>query len=257
MTVCDREALLCERDLGGGLRVEVYNSPEEASRAVAGDFLGRALDGRLVAGFATGGTPERFYDELGRRAAAEGACLREVVGFNLDEYLGLAADDVMSYSHYMHSKLYQHVAMAQIHLMDGLTANPEEECARYERAIAEAGGIDWQLLGIGGNGHLGFNEPGSPRDSRTRVVALAERTRSDAAPAFGGLDKVPTQAMSMGLGTILEGRQLVMMAWGKGKAGIVERALTGPVSEEVPASFLQEHGAARVILDRESGAWLL
>jgi glucosamine-6-phosphate deaminase len=129
-------------------------------------------------------------------------------------------------------------------------------CAAYEDSIRAAGGIDFQLLGIGRTGHIGFNEPGSPRDSRTREIELDPITRQDAAPSFGGLDQVPTHAISMGCGTILEARKIALLAWGRGKAEIVKEALTGPISDRVSASFLQEHGDATFYLDAEAGSAL-
>jgi len=129
-------------------------------------------------------------------------------------------------------------------------------CSAYEKAIRDAGGIDFQLLGIGRTGHIGFNEPGSPRDSRTRKVELDPITREDAAPAFGGLEKVPTHAISMGCGTILEARKIALLAWGSAKASIVKEALTGPISDQVSASFLQEHPDATFYVDAEAGSEL-
>jgi glucosamine-6-phosphate deaminase len=158
----------------------------------------------------------------------------------------------------MQRELFGHVDIPaeNIHIPDGSPTDIEAHCATYERAIREAGGIDFQLLGIGRTGHIGFNEPGSPRDSRTRQVELDPITREDAAPAFGGLDHVPTHAISMGCGTILDARKIALLAWGSGKAAIVNEALTGPVTDRVSASFLQEHPDATFYLDAEAGAGL-
>jgi glucosamine-6-phosphate deaminase len=136
------------------------------------------------------------------------------------------------------------------------SAGLEAHCKAYEDAIRAAGGIDFQLLGIGRTGHIGFNEPGSPKDSRTRMVELDPVTRQDAAPSFGGLEHVPTHAISMGCGTILEARKIALLAWGEAKASIVREALTGPITDRVSASFLQEHGDATYYVDSEAGAEL-
>src|SRR5690606_28120649 len=129
-------------------------------------------------------------------------------------------------------------------------------CAAYEDAIREAGGLDFQLLGIGRTGHIGFNEPGSSRDSRTRLVHLDEITRQDAAPAFGGLDHVPTHAITMGCGTILEARKIALLAWGEAKAAIVRDAIHGPITDAISASFLQQHPDATYYLDRDAASLL-
>lgn len=238
--------------------VRIQASAEEAVRELAGELrelIRRCQDEgrRAVLGLATGRTPLPLYSELIRLHREEELSFRNVITFNLDEYLGLPPDHPQSYRSFMREQFFDHVDIDPecTHIPDGMV--PEEEvvahCEAYERAIEEAGGIDLQILGIGRTGHIGFNEPGSPADSRTRRVALDEMTRSDAAPAFDGLAKVPTEAITMGCGTILAAARLRLMAWGANKAEILRKAFLGPVTAEVPASFLQEHEDVRLFLD--------
>jgi len=243
----------------------VFADAEEACRTLAAELVElvaaiHAAGRPAVLGLATGRTPLPFYAELIRLHRAGQLSFARIITFNLDEYLGLPADHPESYHSFMRRELFDHVDIADenVHIPDGMVA-PEHlaaHCAAYEDAIRAAGGIDFQLLGIGRTGHIGFNEPGSPRDSRTRRVELDPITRQDAAPSFGGLDQVPTHAISMGCGTILEARKIALLAWGSGKADIVKEALTGPVSDRVSASFLQEHGDATFYLDAAAGSAL-
>lgn len=247
------------------LPVRVFADRTEASRTLALEVaaLVRAINdsGRCaVLGLATGRTPLPFYAELIRLHEQGELSFAQVITFNLDEYLGLTGEHPESYRAFMSRELFDHVDIpaGNIHIPDGTVA-PEDlsaHCAAYETAIRNAGGIDFQLLGIGRTGHIGFNEPGSPRDSRTRQVELDPITRQDAAPAFGGLEHVPEHAISMGCGTILEARKIALLAWGKAKATIVHEALTGPVTDQVSASFLQEHADATFYLDAEAGSEL-
>ena len=244
-------------ELQSGLVVDVCDDAVEGCRVVADEVVALLAQGPKVLGLATGATPQGLYEELVRRHRAGLLSFAEVTSFNLDEYVGLDREHPESYWHFMQENLFRHVDVAAgaVHVPgsgNGTGASPAE----YEETIRQAGGLDWQLLGIGRTGHIGFNEPGSDRETRTRRVALAPETREDAAPAFGGLENVPEYAVSMGVGTILEARRIVMMAWGDRKAEIVERALCGDVGPEVPASYLQEHGNVRIVLDRDSGAWL-
>ena len=241
----------------------VFADRAEACRTLAAEVaeLVRSINaaGRpAVLGLATGRTPLPFYAELIRLHRAGELSFANVVTFNLDEYLGLPAGHPESYRAFMQRELFGHVDIPaeNVHIPDGSPADIAAHCAAYEKAIRESGGIDFQLLGIGRTGHIGFNEPGSPRDSRTRQVELDPITREDAAPAFGGLDHVPTHAISMGCGTILDARKIALLAWGSGKAEIVNEALTGPVTDQVSASFLQDHPDATFYLDAEAGAGL-
>ena len=211
-----------------------------------------------VLGLATGRTPLPFYAELIRLHREGKLSFANVISFNLDEYLGLPHGHPESYRTFMERELFSHVDMRpeNINIPDGTPEDIPARCAAYEKAIRDAGGIDFQLLGIGRTGHIGFNEPGSPRDSRTRKVELDPITREDAAPAFGGLEHVPTHAISMGCGTILEARKIALLAWGSAKASIVKEALNGPITDQVSASFLQEHPDATFYLDAEAGSEL-
>ena len=247
------------------LPVRIFPDRTAASRTLAEEVaaLVRTINdsGRpAVLGLATGRTPLPFYAELIRLHREGELSFARVITFNLDEYLGLPGEHPESYRAFMQKELFGHVDIPaeNIHIPDGMVgpAELETHCAAYEEAIRAAGGIDFQLLGIGRTGHIGFNEPGSPRESRTRRVELDPITRQDAAPAFGGLENVPEYAISMGCGTILEARKIALLAWGSAKAGIVREALTGPVTDQVSASFLQDHADATFYLDSEAGAEL-
>lgn len=250
------------------MTVDIFSKKSDGVNVVADgleDLIrARAAEGReAVLGLATGATPIPLYEELVRRHREEGLSFANVVSFNLDEYEGLDREHPESYWHFMQENLFKHVDIRPeaAHLPPGLYAAGEDEaaCAEYEEKIRQAGGLDWQLLGIGRTGHIGFNEPGAGAETRTRRVELAEVTRQDAAPAFGGIEKVPEFALTMGVATILEARQIVMVAWGEKKREILERAFRGEVSAVVPASFLQNHPNVHLILDTEAAeglSWL-
>lgn len=243
--------------------VDVFTGPQEACDAVArtiSDLIRKrdAEDKRTVLGLATGSTPLRLYRSLINLHRNEGLSFKNVVTFNLDEYLGLAPEHPQSYRHFMEQNLFAHVDIPaeQTHIPTGLVSDAEIPalCERYEEAIRAAGGIDLQILGIGRTGHIGFNEPGSSPASRTRSIELNAITREDAAPNFGGLDKVPTQAITMGIATILEARQIYLLAWGQNKAEIVARALYTEPTGTIPATFLQTHGNTRFCVDKEAAS---
>jgi glucosamine-6-phosphate deaminase len=208
---------------------------------------------RTVLGLPTGSTPIGVYRELIRLHREESLDFSNVVTFNLDEYWPMEKESIHSYRRFMRETFFDHVNIApeNIHIPDGTIPLRDTEafCEAYERAIEKAGGIELQILGIGRTGHIGFNEPGSPRDSRTRMVTLDPVTRQDAASDFFGEENVPLQAMTMGVGTILEARKIVIIALGEHKAPIVRKALEEPISEEVTASFLQTHRNATFALD--------
>lgn len=222
-----------------------------------------------VIGFATGGTPMGTYREL-IKMYNEGLDFSEVTTFNLDEYLGLGMDLSkpysldQSYRRFMYEELFNHINVKKenIHIPDGLTKNPEEECRKYEEEIKRVGGIDLQILGIGGNGHWAFNEPGSAFESRTRIIKLNEQTLNDNYEAFykkAGFtrDQMPHYAITMGIGTILEAKSVLMLANGSKKAEIISKALEGPITTEVTASAIQIFkGKATVILDEEAASML-
>ena len=241
--------------------IHIFDTPREAAQSLAAE-MAQAIraSGRIVLGLATGGTPIPLYQELVRLHREENLSFRHVTTFNLDEYLGLPREHPESYWAFMHRNLFDHIDVLpeNIHLPCGTVAaeDVESHCAEYEAKIHEAGGIDFQILGIGRTGHIGFNEPGTPIDARTLRIHLDEITRQDAAPAFGGIEHVPTEAITMGCGTILDARRIVLMAWGSQKAEIVRHAIKGPVTDQVSASFLQTHPQAAFYLDRESAAAL-
>src|SRR6266571_8017205 len=236
----------------------VFPSSQQASRHVAlmieslirqNNSAGRPT----VLGLATGSTPVGLYRELIRRHKEAGLDFSRVITFNLDEYFPMSPTDPHSYHRWMQETFFHHVNISptNIHVPDG-TIDPgeaEDYCAKYEQMIRRAGGIDLQILGIGRSGHIGFNEPGSTRHSRTRMVTLDPVTRRDAASGFFGEENVPHQALTMGVGTILEARKIVIMAFGEHKAAIVQRAVEGEITDAIAASFLQQHPDTTFILD--------
>ena len=243
----------------------VYESSREASRAVAGRIAAliqeRARSGRnAVLGLATGSTPVEIYNELVRLHREEGLSFANVVTFNLDEYWPMQPVALQSYHRFMREYLFDHIDInpENIHIPDGTVAaeNVADHCREYEEAIKQAGGIDLQILGIGRTGHIGFNEPGSGRDSRTRLITLDRITRMDAASDFFGEWNVPRKAITMGVGTILDSREIILLAFGENKAAIIRQAVEGPVTPTVAASFLQEHGKAEFVLDTAAAAEL-
>lgn len=219
-----------------------------------------ARKGRCVLGLATGSTPIGIYRELIRRHRAGEVSFAHVTTFNLDEYYGLPPDSLQSYHRYMRENLFDHVDIPreQAHVPDGTT--PREAlpaaCAAWEEAIREAGGIDFQILGIGRSGHIGFNEPGSGPETRTRLITLDRVTRKDAASDFFGEENVPREAITMGVATILDAREIALIATGEHKAGIVARAVEGEVSSAVAATFLQGHPGVTVYLDEAAAGEL-
>jgi glucosamine-6-phosphate deaminase len=214
----------------------------------------------VVLGLATGSTPLGIYRELIRLHREEGLDFSRVVTFNLDEYFPMDPATVQSYHRFMRENLFDRVNVPedQIHIPRGDLPRGaiDEHCAAYEQAIREAGGIDFQLLGIGRSGHVGFNEPGSATESRTRLVYLDTVTRADAASDFFGEENVPPEAVTMGVATILEAREIALIATGEHKAGIVRRAVEGEVSADVAATYLQDHPNATVWLDPAAAAEL-
>jgi glucosamine-6-phosphate deaminase len=236
--------------------VKCQTYPSEAALAAA---LGRIiLDtiGRLpgvVLGLPTGRTPLGLYAELTRLTAHDRVDWSEVRTFNLDEFVGLAAHEPGSYRAFMQERLFRHVNIRPAHIgfLDGTAHDVRVECERYERAIAAAGGIDLLILGIGGNGHIGFNEPAEALVARTHLVTLDAPTRAANALWFeGDLSRVPRQALTMGMATILNARAIVLIATGETKAEAVHAMLYGGVTTAVPASFLQLHPQVNVILDQ-------
>ncbi|MDR2676011.1 MAG: glucosamine-6-phosphate deaminase [Opitutaceae bacterium] len=247
------------------VRIHIHDSADEASRALAREIAAlirdRAAAGRrAVLGLATGSTPVRLYRELIRLHREEGLSFKNVVTFNLDEYYGLPRAHAESYWRFMHEQLFDHIDLdpAAINIPDGTVprAGVFEWCRAYEQKIRDAGGIDLQVLGIGRTGHIGFNEPGSGADSRTRLVTLDSMTRRDAASDFLGEAHVPRHAITMGVGTILDARRIVLLAWGGAKARVVADAAEKPPSESLPAGFLQRHPDAAFLIDRPAASEL-
>jgi len=245
--------------------VTVYPSSQLAAAAVAREIADlirvRASAGaQVVLGLATGSTPTGLYDELIRLHKDEGLSFKNVVTFNLDEYWPMNPDELQSYVRFMREHLFDFVDIdpKNIHIPDGTIAREEvaQFCANYERGIKVAGGLDYQILGIGRTGHVGFNEPGSPRDSRTRLITLDRVTRLDAASDFFGEWNVPRKAITMGVETILSARKVVLLAWGEGKANVIRRAVEGEITNQVAASYLQQHPNARIVLDQAAAAEL-
>src|SRR5438067_1556033 len=235
----------------------VYASSAVASQAVAQEIADlicakAAKKQNCVLGLATGSTPTAVYAELVRLHKEEGLSFKNVITFNLDEYYPMQRDELQSYHRFMRENLFDHVDIDKrnIHIPDGTIPREQvfEFCQNYEKQIREAGGIDLQILGIGRTGHVGFNEPGSPRDSRTRLITLDRVTRLDAASDFFGEWNVPRKAITMGVETILSARKVVLMAWGEGKAAVIRRAVEGEITAQVAASYLQQHPNDRIVL---------
>jgi glucosamine-6-phosphate deaminase len=240
------------------VKVTILPTPDAAC-ARAADAVAALLGDRpdAVLALPAGNTPRPVYAELARRHREEGLSFARATAFTLDEYAGVAGDHPASFRRALSDELYRYVDLPaeRIHALDGQAADPHAECVRYEHAIAAAGGLDLCLLGIGGNGHIAFNEPRSPFDSITRVVDLAPETRAAGAASFGD-DVVPSRALTMGIATILSARSCVLLAYGGGKAGVVARAIQGPPSPSLPASALQLHADAAFILDAAAASKL-
>ncbi|MBI4409276.1 MAG: glucosamine-6-phosphate deaminase [Gemmatimonadetes bacterium] len=237
------------------IREDFEDMSREAGRLVA-ERLRRKPN--LILGLATGGTPLGLYGELIRLHREEGLDFSKVTTFNLDEYVGLPPEHPQSYHHFMHENLFRHlnVDARYIHIPAGMATDVEAHCEWYEEAIRRTGGIDLQVLGIGANGHIAFNEPASSLGSRTRVKTLTLQTRQDNARYFGSVEKVPRYALTMGIGTIMEARELLLLASGEGKAEAIRAAVEGPITALVPASMIQMHGRAFVIIDRAAASRL-
>jgi len=215
---------------------------------------------KCVLGLATGSTPKTLYEELVRLHKEEGLSFKNVVSFNLDEYYPIDHDAIQSYNSYMQRHLFEHIDIdpKNIHIPNGEL--PKEQvkahCAAYEKMIEDAGGIDLQVLGIGNNGHIGFNEPGSSIHSRTRLITLENSTRLANSYEFANISEVPRMALTMGISTIMKAKQIVLLAWGPGKAPVIQRSVEGHVTEQVPASLLQQHHECSFIVDEAAASEL-
>jgi glucosamine-6-phosphate deaminase len=236
----------------------IIQSTDESAAALVARIVAHDLraNPHLVLGLATGKTMERVCRHLVHYHREAKLDFSLCSTFNLDEYVGLFPSDVNSYRHYMDEHLFRRVNidLRNTHLPNGLATNLEEECRRYEALIHRFGGIDLQLLGIGRAGHIGFNEPLSALRSRTRVKALTPTTLKQNASAFGGEDKVPRRAITMGVGTIIEARRCILLATGSSKAEVIAQAVEGPITSMVTASALQLHPRCTVVVDEEAAA---
>lgn len=228
---------------------------EAAARIAA---IIRRAGPRAVLGIATGSTPLPTYRELAALAARGELDLHALRAFALDEYVGLPAGHPESYTEVVRRTVTLPFGMSEdnVRVLDGSATDLDGAAVRFERLIAEAGGMDVELVGVGSNGHIGFNEPGSPSDSRTRLVELTERTRADNARYFATLDEVPTRALTQGLGTIGDSRAVIMVATGRQKAKAIAGVVEGMPSPDVPGSVLQQHRAATIIVDEDAASGL-
>lgn len=238
----------------------IIESTQEAASLLAAKMIAGLVRSKptAVLGLATGSTPLGLYRELARMHREEGLDFSKVTTFNLDEYVGLGPSHTASYHHFMQENLFKHVNIPaqNSHIPNGLSKDIPETCDAYELSIRQAGGIDLQILGIGSDGHIGFNEPSSSLASRTRIKTLTPRTRSDNAPFFAPGEEVPHHVITMGIGTILETRQVLLLGFGAKKADALASAIEGPISPLVPASALHFHPKAHAILDEAAASKL-
>nr|WP_275983903.1 glucosamine-6-phosphate deaminase [Paenibacillus hamazuiensis] len=237
----------------------IVTETEHFDRTAAGFVSGYIrMKPDAVLGFATGSTTVGLHRELARMHLEEGLDFSQVYSFNLDEYAGIPWEHPKSCRCRMEEQLFRHVNIRRerIEFLNGAAADPEAECVRFARAIDACGGIDLQVLGIGTNGHIAFNEPGTPFDSRLRVVPLAQQTIGDKSAFFGGEELVPRCGITMGLMDVMRCKRNVLLARGADKADIIRRSLRGPVTVDVPASVLQLHPQLTVILDKAAAAGL-
>ncbi len=247
------------------MHTEIFEHSDIASIAVAREIASlirykQSRAERCILGLATGSSPLKVYDELVRLHKEEGLSFSNVVTFNLDEYYPMNPESMHSYWHFMHEHLFNHVDInpTNINVPNGQVEVRDvyQYCMSYEDKIRSYGGLDFQLLGIGRTGHVGFNEPGSHIKSLTRLITLDHLTRADAAPEFRGMDNVPKRAVTMGIETIKQANRIILLAWGHKKAPIVNEMLEGQISSAVPATFLQEHPNVTTVLDKEAASEL-
>ena len=243
----------------------IFKSSEIASKIVAQEIANiirekQSKNKTCVLGLATGSSPIKVYEELIRLHQEEKLSFHNVITFNLDEYYPMEKDNIESYHYFMHENLFKYIDIKpeNIHIPNGMIAqeNLDQYCLEYEAAILNAGGLDFQLLGIGRTGHIGFNEPGSHSNSGTRSITLNHITRVDAASSFLGINNVPRRAITMGIGTIKKAKRIVLLAWGENKASIIKKTIEGDISSQVPATYLQIHNNTTFVLDTEAASEL-
>jgi glucosamine-6-phosphate deaminase len=243
----------------------IFKNSVEASKVVAEEIAQlirtkQSNNESCVLGLATGSSPIRVYEELVRMHREDGLSFNNVISFNLDEYYPMTKENRQSYHYFMHEHLFNHIDIKpeNINIPDGTVALKKlnQYCIDYDLKIKQSGGIDFQLLGIGRTGHVGFNEPGSHINSGTRIITLDHITRVDASSDFNGIDNVPKRAITMGVSTILKSKRNVLMAWGQNKANIIKRTIQGDISSDVPATFLQHHSNATFVLDQSAATEL-
>ncbi len=240
------------------MQIKQFDSVNELTTAVAKEIIESVkANPKLVLGLSTGSSPIGVYSAMVRDHKENGTSYKEVTTFNLDEYVGLEPSDVNSYRHFMNEQLFDHIDIPkeQTHVPMGI-GDLVDNCKKYEEKIRAAGGIQLQLLGIGTNGHIAFNEPGASFDSLTHIEQLTEDTVSANVKFFKSEDQVPRQAITMGIQSILNCRRIILMAYGAKKAKVVKEMVEGPISPAVPASVLQKHGDVTLFLDNESTALL-
>jgi glucosamine-6-phosphate deaminase len=239
--------------------MEIIIQPDaEAASLIAARHIARIVRDKpnAVLGLATGSTPLAMYRELVRLHREQGLNFSGVTTFNLDEYVGLPPEHPASYHAFMEEHFFSkvNVARERIHIPDGMTSHVPAFCKKYEDQIRAAGGIDLQVLGIGGDGHIGFNEPSSSLASRTRIKTLTAQTRQDNAPFFAKPEDVPFHVITMGVGTIMDAREVLLLAFGEKKAAAISAAVEGPITAMNPASILQMHPVAKCIIDEPAAA---
>ena len=241
------------------MRIIIAKDYEEMSKRAANIMAGQIyLKPNTVLGLATGSTPIGMYKELVRMYNEEGLDFKDVKTFNLDEYVGLPESDVNSYHYFMNSNLFSHVNLKKenINVPNGNAKDMEKEFTDYENKINAAGGVDLQVLGIGNNGHIGFNEPELKFEAATHLVSLNEGTIKANSRFFKSIDEVPKQAVSMGIKTIMRAKKIILLANGKGKAQAIYNTVLGAITPEVPASVLQLHPDTTIIVDEEAASMI-
>ncbi|MFF5400856.1 glucosamine-6-phosphate deaminase [Peribacillus butanolivorans] len=234
------------------IKVQDY---KEMSQSAANIVIRKVKENsKIKLGLATGGTPKGTYDALIEDHMQNNTSYENVTSFNLDEYIGLDSNDPNSYHYYMDQSLFAHINInkEQTYLPNGASDNLDKECTRFDKMIETLGGIDLQILGIGQNGHIGFNEPGTSFSSGTHVVALEESTRQANARYFDSIDEVPTHALTMGISTIMKSKEILLLISGEEKAETLKKLIHGEITEEFPASILKKHNNVTIIADQKA-----